>query len=346
MSIKVIRPGMLSTVQDLGRYGMQKYGVIVSGAMDSFALRVANILVGNTEGEAALEITMIGSKLEFRENLLIAICGGNLSPTIDGHIIPQWRPVLVKKGCILSFGAVKSGCRVYLAISGGFDIPKIMDSQSTYLRAGIGGFHGRSLKEGDVLLVKAPSDLAVRRISCLFDRAGTNEVAASEWSVSQKIFPAYTLNPIIRAVRGGQFNWFTIESRKQFFEEEFLVTPQSDRMGYRLCGQQLQLSEPRELISEAVTAGTVQVPSGGNPIVLLADRQTIGGYPKIAQVATVDLPILAQVKPGDKVRFQEIQLEEAQELLQSRETVFQLLKQGVKLKESSFLGGFHCIELT
>jgi antagonist of KipI len=333
MSIQVIRPGLLTSIQDLGRFGMQKHGVIVSGAMDSFALRVANILVGNEEGEAALEITMLGPKLQFLEDSLIAICGGNLSPTVGGQPIPEWRPVFVKKGSILSFGAVKSGCRAYLAVMGGFDIPEVMDSRSTYLRAGIGGFHGRALKGGDVLHVKTPSDWADRRMRRLYENAGTNSIAVSEWSVSNDIFPAYQQNPVIRVTHGGQFNWFTAESREQFFRSEFRVTPQSDRMGYRLSGLQLQLSEPRELISEAVTAGTVQVPADGNPIVLMADRQTTGGYPKIAQVATVDLPVLAQVKPGEKVRFQEIQLVEAQALLRAQETEFLLLKQGIRLKE-------------
>jgi antagonist of KipI len=333
MSIKVMRPGLLSSIQDIGRYGMQKHGVIVSGAMDSFALRIANILVGNKEGEAALEITMRGPKLKFLEDTLISVCGGHLTPSVDGQVIPEWRQVLVKKGGLLSFGAIKSGCRAYLAVSGGFDVAEVMGSRSTYLRAGIGGFHGRALKEGDILNVKPPSDLAVQRMHCLYEKVEHRPAAVSEWSVSRDILPAYHQNPVIHAIRGGQFNWFTTESRERFFKSEFLVTPQSDRMGYRLSGIQLQLSEQKELISEAVTAGTVQVPSEGNPIILLADRQTTGGYPKIAQIATVDLPILAQVKPGEKIRFQEIQLEEAQALLRLRELEIQRLKQGVYLKE-------------
>ncbi|XJZ28699.1 biotin-dependent carboxyltransferase family protein [Bacillota bacterium Lsc_1132] len=333
MSIQVIRPGLLTSIQDLGRYGMQKHGVIVSGGMDAFALRVANILVGNEEGEAALEITLQGPKLHFTEDSLIAICGGNLSPAVDGQAIPQWRPVFIKKGSMLSFGAVKSGCRAYLAAAGGLDVPMVMNSRSTYLRAGIGGFHGRALKDGDVLKVQTPSELAIRRMRHLSDKAGAKPFAVSDWSVSKEMLPTYFSRSVIRVIRGGQFHWFTSESRELFFKEEFFVTPQSDRMGYRLSGQKLELSQPRELVSEAVTAGTIQVPSEGYPIVLMADRQTTGGYPKIAQVASVDLPILAQLKPGEKIRFQEIQLEEAQELLRRRETEMQLLKHGVYLKE-------------
>lgn len=332
MSIRVIRPGLLTTIQDIGRYGMQKYGVIVSGAMDFFALRVSNILVGNEEGEAALEITMIGPEIQFEEDALIAICGGNLSPKVNGVEIHEWRPIFIKKGSVLAFERPRSGFRAYLAIAGGLDIPIVMKSRSTYLRAGIGGFHGRSLKEGDVLRLKPLSKKAVRRIRYLHGKLETGSFAASEWYISTDILPDYQPNPIVRAIRGGQFHWFSEESRRLFFTEEFQVTPQSDRMGYRLSGKKLQLSKQQELISEAVTAGTVQVPSDGNPIVLMADRQTTGGYPKIAQVITADLPILAQVRPGAKIRFQEIGLEDAQSLLRIREAELQRLKQGVDMK--------------
>ena len=332
MSIQVIRSGLLTSIQDLGRYGMQKYGVIVSGAMDSLALRVANSLVGNAEGEAALEITLQGPKLEFTEDSLIAICGGNLSPSVDGQAIPLWRPIFMKKGNVLTFGAAKSGCRAYLAAAGGFDIAVVMNSRSTYLRAGIGGYHGRALKDGDLLATQTPSEWAVRTMHHLSDKASGNSFAMSDGSVSKGLAVTYLSHSVIRVIHGGEFHWFTSESQERFFKEEFLVTPHSDRMGYRLSGSKLLLSESRELVSEAVTVGTIQVPSDGNPIVLMADRQTTGGYPKIGQVATVDLPILAQMKPGDKIRFQEIHLQEAQQLFRMREKELLLLKQGLKLK--------------
>lgn len=325
MSIKVIRPGLLSTVQDLGRHGFQRHGVVVSGAMDPFSLRIANLLVGNEETEGALEITMIGPKLQFEEDSLIAICGGNLSPEIDGKSIPEWRPVMIKKGRVLSFGAAKSGCRAYLAVAGGLDIPIVMGSRSTYLRAEFGGFHGRPLKKDDVLQTRTPSDLSAH---FLYKKLRSNPFAVGEWSVSSKLRPV-TRNPVIRVTKGGQFDWFAAKSKEQFFLSEFQVTPQSDRMGYRLSGPTLQLAKPQELISEAVTAGTVQVPSEGNPIVLMADRQTTGGYPKIAQVISVDLPALGQVKPGEKIRFKEVSLEEAQKLLRLREQKIQLVKQAI-----------------
>lgn len=333
MSIQVIRPGLLTTLQDLGRYGFQRHGVVVSGAMDSVALRMANLLVGNEEAEGAIEITVMGPKLRFEKDSLIAICGGNLSPAVDGARIPEWRPVFIKKGCVLTFGREESGCRAYLAVAGGFDIPVVLGSRSTYLRAGIGGFHGRSLQAGDVLHFRRPSEQVIGRIQVLADKAGSEAFAASEWSIGLDVLPRYHDNPVIRIIKGGQFDWFTEDSRDQFLNSEFQVTPQSDRMGYRLKGPLLQLSEPQELISEAVTMGTIQVPAEGNPIVLMSDRQTTGGYPKIAQVAAVDLPVLAQVRPGEKIFFQEISLEKAQKLLQKRERKIQLLKQGISLKE-------------
>jgi len=332
VSLQIIRPGLLTSVQDLGRYGFQKYGVIVSGAMDSFALRIANLLVGNEEGEAALEITIIGPSILIEQDVVIAITGGNLSPTINGQPIPQWRPVYVKKGSTLQFGSCVSGCRAYLAAAGSFDLPKVMGSNSTYLRAGIGGLQGRALQSGDILTCKTPSKLALQRIKRFSQAIGDDLFAATDWSVSQRMLPAYRPNPVIRVIRGREFEDFTPESREQFFAGRFQVTPQSDRMGYRLAGATMQLSQPLELISAAVSAGTIQVPPEGKPIVLLADRQTTGGYPRIAQVATVDLPVIAQVKPGESIQFEEISLEEAQRQYLWREMAMMRLKQGLSMK--------------
>lgn len=300
--------------------------------MDPFALRVANLLVGNEEGEGALEITLLGPTLRFEEEALIAICGGHLSPTIDGHPVKEWRPVYVKQGSVLQFRQPVSGCRAYLSVAGGFDVPKVMGSRSTYLRAGIGGYQGRALKEGDILKFRPVSGQGERQLRRFSKAAGSRTFLASEWKVSSSLLPAYGTNPVIRAMRGGQFHRFSKESRERFFASVFQVTPQSDRMGFRLSGPPLRLSEQTELISEAVAAGTVQVPPEGNPIILMADRQTTGGYPKIAQVATVDLPVIAQVKPGEEIRFQEISLEEAQQLYRDQEAKIQLLKQSLALK--------------
>lgn len=333
MSIKVCRPGLLTSIQDLGRYGFQKYGVITSGAMDVTSLRIANLLVGNEEGEAALEVTLMGTSLLFEEDLLIAITGGNLSATIDGEPIPLWRPVYVKKGSFLLFKACQSGCRAYVAVSGGFAVDVVMNSKSTYLRGIIGGYKGRALKEGDILQCNEMPQRAVELFQQLKNKVCSQQFTTANWHVNPEAFIEIRKNAVIRVIRGGEFERFTSSSQAQFFEQDFQITPMSDRMGYRISGQTLQLKESFELISEAVSHGTIQVPKDGNPIILLADRQTIGGYPKIAQVATVDLPLIAQLKPGEKLRFKEITLEEAEQLYLENEQKMEQLKAGLLLRE-------------
>jgi antagonist of KipI len=326
MTIKVIKPGLLTTVQDRGRRRFQKYGVIVGGAMDEFALRAANVLVGNDESAAALEVTMVGPTLEFQAAGVIAVCGGNLSPAVDGREVPLWRPIYVHKGAVLSFGAAVSGCRAYVAAAGGIDVPLVMGSASTYLRAGIGGLHGRALGAGDVLRCGP-------RAALVAANEMPNPWRSANWFISTEIIPLYEPDPMVRVMKGKQYEYFTPESKDRLFEAAFRVTPHSDRMGYRMEGPKLSLSNPREMITSAVTAGTIQIPPEGHPIVLLADRQTTGGYPVIAQVAAVDLPLVAQVKPGGYIRFTEITLEAAQELFLLRELEIRRLQQAVRLKK-------------
>jgi len=336
LSIEVIKPGLLTTIQDLGRFGFQKYGVIAGGAMDSFALRTANMAVGNPEGTAALEITLTGPVLAFREEVMIAVCGADLSPNIGGVGVPMWRPVLVPKGSTLSFGEPVAGCRAYLAAAGGFEVAPVMLSRSTYLRAGIGGWEGRALREGDRLTIGKPTGLAKKIMSRLPSASESFPFAAASWRISSHMLPATAYgrgrDKVVRALPGSEFGRFDERGRKSLFSEPFQILPQSDRMGYRLAGPVLQLSEPLEMISGAVAFGTVQVPPDGNPIVLMADRQTTGGYPKIAQVITADLPILAQARPGDWIRFREVSLREAEELLFIRELEFVSLKKGLETK--------------
>ncbi|PAE26279.1 biotin-dependent carboxyltransferase family protein [Bacillus sp. 7894-2] len=330
--IKVLKPGLLSSIQDLGRTGYQKFGVIASGAMDPFSHRMANLLSGNEENDPALEITMMGPTLTFEEATLISICGGDLSPLINGQPIRTWRSIFVKKGSELKFGGCQKGCRAYLAVSGGFSVPEVMNSRSTYLRAGIGGFKGRALKAGDVLETGKPSLQSLKMEDYLSKQLHDKTFVENDWGIASKLIPETIGNPEIRITRGRQFDLFTHESRIQLFNHAFEVTAQSDRMGYRLKGTSLALSEHAEQISEAVNFGSIQVPPDGNPIVLLADRQTTGGYPKIGQVAAVDLPLLAQAKPGDALRFKEISNGQAQQLLIKRELKLKELKQGISLK--------------
>ena len=340
MSIEVLKPGLLTTLQDAGRYGYQRHGVLASGAMDPFALRVANLLVGNRETEAALEITLQGPVLRFEKETLVAVCGASLSPHLDGEPVPEWQAIWVNAGGVLEFGRAAAGCRAYLAVAGGFDVPLVMGSKSTFLRGKLGGFEGRALKAGDILPIGGAltyKDVVIHDEDDAADFQNTSEIRSGKafsncgQYVSWELFPEYAENPTVRVLRGNQFDAFSAEAQERFFAEPFLVTPQSDRMGYRLQGPELSLSEPLEMISEAVTMGTIQVPPDGNPIVLMADRQTTGGYPKIAQVATVDLPVMAQLKPGDRVRFQDIALEEAQRLYLQRERELQILQVGLEL---------------
>ncbi|WP_409305996.1 biotin-dependent carboxyltransferase family protein [Peribacillus sp. SCS-155] len=330
--ITVIKPGLLTSVQDLGRYGYQKYGVIASGVMDKLSHRIANILVGNDENEPTLEITLLGPAIQFEEDSLISICGGDLSPSINGTLVRPWRSIFVKKGSKLTFGPAKSGSRTYLSVAGGFNVKEVMDSKSTYLRAGIGGFKGRALKAGDSIPFHQPGDLSISIMEYLARQAKDRQFAEMEWSVASNLTPAYRKDAAIRVIKGNQYHLFSEVSRYKFFSETFEVTPQSDRMGYRLKGPFLQLEKPEELISEAVSFGSIQVPSEGSPIVLLADRQTTGGYPKIGQIASVDLPIIAQAKPGDRIRFSEVSHEAAQALYLEREAELKQLKNGILLK--------------
>ncbi|WNC17426.1 biotin-dependent carboxyltransferase family protein [Brevibacillus brevis] len=330
MSMEVIQPGVCTTVQDLGRYGFQQHGVIVGGAMDPLAMRVANMLVGNRQRDAVLELTLKGPSLLLQKDLLLAVCGGDFAPTVDGKRIAPNRPVWVKRGSTLQFSHAKQGCRAYLAVAGGFDVPMLMDSRSTNFRSGFGGFEGRMLQAKDVLSTRPPGEYS-RHLACNYaDAAGENAFSQADWHVPRSLFP-YIAEPVVRVIRGEQYSGFSTESRERFWKEPFRVTPQSDRMGYRLDGPPLTLSSPLEMTSEAVTAGTIQVPPSGQPIVLLADRQTIGGYPKIGYVATVDLPIFAQLKPGDVVRFREVSVGEAQHALYARERELKQLQVAMEL---------------
>lgn len=325
MSLSILRPGLLTTVQDAGRRGYRRAGVVVSGAMDALALRAANLLVGNPADAAALEITLRGPTIQFETDHLLALTGANLSPTLNGQPVPLRRPVAVTRGCELAFGPAQTGCRTYLAVSGGLAVPAVFDSRSTYLRAGIGGYEGRALLAGDVLPTTEPTELGQRLRRALVGRPPARPWVAAAWSSAPPWPPAAGGVPVIRAVRGPEYEWFTPASQYAFWTQEFTVTPNSDRMGYRLQGPELQRGHPAELLSTAVTFGTVQVPAAGLPIILMADHQTTGGYPRVAQVISADFSQLAQLPPGGRLRFQEVSLAEAhQAYLLQEQTLLQL----------------------
>lgn len=334
MSLQIIKSGSFTTVQDLGRSGYQRYGVVVSGGMDDYALRAANLILGNDENDAVLEMTMQGPIIRFEHNTRISICGADFSATINGRNVPMWRPICVKAGSVLEFGYAADGCRTYLAVSGGIQLPPVLESRSTYVRGGMGGLSGRALQKEDTLPITKQLDL--RNASF-----GTKPFGIEQWYLSQSILPVYSNHPVLRFIEGPEYKLFEDKSIEALMQEQFTIDPQSDRMGYQLKGHALRLKHPYEMLSEAVTVGTMQIPPSGDPILLLKDRQTTGGYPRIAQVITVDIPLLAQLKPHDTVRFQEVTHEEAEKLFIERERQFRLIKQVVLLKKGEGNVGSH-----
>lgn len=315
--LRILQPGMFTTVQDLGRVGHQRFGVPVSGVMDRWALRIANMVVGNAPGDAGLETTLTGPTIAFDEETLIALAGADLGAFVgEVHVRPR-HPARVPAGGTLSFRGGAEGCRGVIAVAGGIAVPLVLGSRSTYVRAGFGGFEGRALRKGDILPAGVPSAWARRTMAALQRADGVAAVAS--WGVGPSLRPRYSPAPVVRLLAGTHAEHLTRESREGLFSEPFRVSPQSDRMGYRLEGPPLALREPLELLSEGTTFGTMQLPPGGSPIVLMADAQTTGGYPRIGEIASVDLPLMAQLRPGDQVRFRPVSLEEAQSAYLARE---------------------------
>lgn len=327
MSIEIVQQGFLATIQDLGRYGSQKYGVIVGGAMDTLAVRIANMLVGNEETEATIEVTMYGTELKFNQSQLVAITGGDLEPLINGKDVPMWRPIYIEKGQVLTFKSPRRGFRAYIAFAGGIDVPEVMGSRSTYIRGKIGGYMGRELQKGDLLTSKKVSS---RNEDFIKQMKQLNSFCS--WSVHYSTFYTFHKAQTIRILKGAEYDRFDEASQQALLNNSYMVTVHADRMGYQLEGVKLALSETFELLSEGVTYGTIQVPSNGQPIILMADRQTTGGYPKIGQVVSVDLPRLAQLQPGSEINFEVVTICEAENLLMQQETDLHELKMGIQFK--------------
>lgn len=314
-SLEVLEPGLLTTVQDGGRWGYQQYGMVVSGAMDPFAMQVANVLVGNDRDEAGLEITMGRAAFGFHQDCLISITGADLGATVDGEPAPMWCGFQVKKGQVLRFRGPVSGVRAYLAVAGGIDVPPVMGSKSTYLRGNIGGYAGRALKRGDQLSVGIASG---------------NSLETGKRCLSRRYLPRYGRNPTVRVVLGPDHEAFTPGGIRTFLHHRFTVTTQADRMGYRLKGPRITHRRGADILSDATVMGTVQVPADGQPIILMADRQTTGGYARIATVISADLPLVAQTIPGGTIAFQAVSVEEAQHLAAERERLLRMLEAGVR----------------
>jgi len=299
--------------------------------MDRFAHRVANMLVGNDDNTATLEASLLGPAIAFDEPAVIAIAGGDLSATINGNDLAPWHAVAVPQGATLRFGEARVGCRAYIAIAGGIDLAPVFGSRSTYLRAQFGGLEGRALRSGDVLNPGALSSTASRIASSLRSSGST---AIGRWTIASSVRPIYNDDPIVRVIPGEHHELLDDGSRERFESSTFKVSSSSDRMGYRLGGVNLSLIEPKELLSEAVAFGTVQLPPGGEPIVLMADHQTTGGYPRIGEVATVDLPLIAQLKPGDRLRFRLVSVEKAQQAYLAQERDLAMARSAIELRYS------------
>ncbi len=312
-AFEVVRPGLLTTVQDLGRIGYQKYGVPTSGAMDQTALRAANLLLDNEEGFAGVEATAEGPTLRALVDLVVAIVGADMQPLVDGRPVEYGTAIGIRSGQILELQRVRRGLRAYLAIAGGIDVPVMLGSRSTCLPAAFGGVHGRALCQGDLLSI--------------------GYVGRQPMTPSGRRLPSGWVEPIgdvlaLRVILGPQEDQFTPEGIRTFLSEPYRLMPEMDRMGARLQGPPIAHRSGADIISDSTPLGAVQVPSDGQPMILLADRQTTGGYTKIAVVVQEDIFRLGQATPGQVVRFRQISVSEAHAALRAYEGRFDTLRQG------------------
>ncbi len=318
-SFTTINPGFYTTIQDEGRWGYQAYGMPVAGAMDRYAYRVANLLAGNQANAATIEMTMLGAAFKFDENQLVAIGGADMQAKLDGESVSNWSSFLAPKGSELRFGYAVSGCRAYLALRGGIQVPSVLGSRSTYTRAKVGGLQGRALQQGDSLDIGRD-----------FGREVRPRVLAAAF------IPRYAQQIGIRVLPGPQDDMFTTEATATFFRSEYTISDEADRMGYRLEGPKISHVGKADIVSDALPLGAIQIPAHGMPIIMMADRQTTGGYAKIGTVIGPDLTKLAQAKPGDKIRFQKITEPEAVEALrQERESYLRILSSWEETPESA-----------
>ena len=302
--IEVRAPGLLTTVQDLGREGFGPMGVSPSGAADAVALRVGNRLAGNAQGLAGLEMTLLGGTFFFREAAVAALTGSDFAPALDNRRVETWSSVEIRAGQTLQLGPTRAGARCYLCVRGGIDVKLFLGSASTHLLSGIGGFEGRALRKGDVLKVgRAIEAFRTFRKRNLARRA------------LEKLAP----RKVLRVTAGPQSDWFSKEEQKMFYAGTYRVTEESNRMGLRLEGAAIASAPGGEMISEGVSLGAVQITASGLPIILFVEQQTTGGYPKIANVISADMSSLGQLRPRDEIRFELVEMETARALLVEQE---------------------------
>jgi antagonist of KipI len=302
--IEVRTPGLLTTVQDLGREGFGPMGVSPSGAADAVALRVGNRLAGNADGAAGLEMTLLGGSFFFREPAVVALTGSDFAPALDDRRVETWSSVEIRAGQTLQLGATRAGARCYLCVRGGIDVGLFLGSASTHLLSGLGGFEGRALRKGDVLKVgRAIEGFRTFRKRNLARRA------------LEKLAP----RKVLRVTAGPQSDWFSKEAHELFYRGTYRVTEESNRMGLRLEGAAIASAPGGEMISEGVSLGAVQITASGLPIILFVEQQTTGGYPKIANVISADMSSLGQLRPRDEIRFELVEMETARALLVGQE---------------------------
>lgn len=314
MGVRVRKAGILDTIQDLGRHGFAKFGINSNGVMDRTAARLINGLLGNHENEAVIEMHFPAAEFEFDNEAAVAVGGAEFGCEIDGSAVENWRPIPVKEGSILRFTRKHFGNRAYIAIKGGFDVEPWLGSKSTNLVAKAGGFEGRKLAPGDTIPVKP---------SAVPD-------TVPNVKVSNSLIPFYSKFPTVRVIAGPEFELLDEDSRTRLFSENYQLSTESNRMGFRLKGEKLSLAESREYISSGVAFGTVQLLPDGQLIVLMADHQTAGGYPRIANAIDIDLPLLAQLGPKDKVGFHPVTLDEAERISERFENEINLFRIGIR----------------
>lgn len=300
-SILVESPGLLTTVQDLGRQGLGALGVSPSGAADPVSLRLGNRLLGNDEGAAALEMTLIGGAFAFPEGAIVALTGSDFGATLGDVALELGTSIEIRPGQTLRLGPTRSGARSYLCVQGGIGVPPLLGSASTHLLSGLGGFEGRALRKGDVLQI-GPATAPFRKRT-----------------IAPRVGERLSRRNVLRVTRGPQADWFDEPSLRSFFASSFRVNEQSNRMGIRLEGLHIARSKGASMITEGVSLGAIQVPPGGSPIILFVEQQTTGGYPKIANVISADLHRLGQLRPRDEIRFELVTFETARALLIDQE---------------------------
>lgn len=330
MSIRIISTLYPVTLQDAGRIGFRSFGVPLSGPMDPLSHRLANLLCGNDAPAVSLEITLHGLILLFEEDALIALCGGGSIAMMNGKPLGSSRPLHIRQGSLVEFKPSSTGCRMYLAISGGIKGDVMMGSAATYVPASIGGFEGRALRKGDLLMLKGPPGMLSSRIlSSMFTR--DSDRSSLTWGSHP--FPELLDKEIVlRYLPGPEWGGFTSLSLEQFQTESFQITDRADRMGYQLQGPALQYRSSTEMLTSGVCPGTVQVTHAGVPVILMSDGQTTGGYPRVAQIITADMALCGQLRPGSNVRFSQVSMTEALAMHRNQQEQLDRVEQSILIR--------------